>query len=175
MDSSPGAASPPDEIRIRTTTWQRTTPLLPTAVLTAVLFLTPGTEFRPPGGLLAVAAFWIALLVLGALVPSRLGITLTRSAIVIHTFRRRTIPWSDIQDMKIETTLGGRTVVLHETNDRRTELRVPTTGFLVRDSHFEEKFRTIEAWWTTHRGPDWPRRRRPRRGGTPNRPQSRTR
>ncbi|MFJ3422224.1 hypothetical protein ACIPN8_38535 [Streptomyces sp. NPDC086082] len=155
MGSSPDAASPPDEIRIRTTAWQRTTPLLPLAVLTAVLYLTPGTEFRPPGGLPAVAAFWIALLVLGTLVPSRLGITLTRSAIVVHTFRRRTIPWSDIQDMKIETTLGSRTVVLHETNGRRTELGVPTTGFLVRDSRFEEKFRTIEACWTTHRGPDW--------------------
>ncbi|MFJ2162305.1 hypothetical protein [Streptomyces sp. NPDC087856] len=125
MGSSPGAASPPDEIRIRTTAWQRTTPFLPTAILTAVLYLTPGTEFRPPGGLPAVTAFWIALLVLGALVPSRLGITLTRSAIVVHTFRRR------------------------------TELGVPTTGFLVRDSHFEEEFRTVEAWWTTHRGPDW--------------------
>jgi hypothetical protein len=136
MGSSPGAASPPEEIRIRTTAWQRTTPFLPLAVLTAVLYLTPGTEFRPPGGLPAVAAFWIALLVLGTLVPSRLGITLTPSAIVVHTFRRRT-------------------VVLHETNGRRTELGVPTTGFLVRDSHFEEKFRTIEACWTTHRDPDW--------------------
>ncbi|MGQ4430992.1 MULTISPECIES: hypothetical protein [unclassified Streptomyces] len=56
--------------------------------------------------------------------------------VVVHTFRRRT-------------------VVLHETNDRRTELGVPTKGFLVRDSHFEEKFRTIEACWTTHRSPDW--------------------
>ena len=155
MGSSPDAASPPDEIRIRTTAWQRTTPFLPTAVLTTVLYLTPGTEFRPPGGLPAVTAFWIVLLVLGALVPSRLGITLTRSAIVVHTFRRRTIPWSDIQSMKIETVLCSRTVVLHETTGRRTELGVPTTGFLVRDSRFEEKFRTIEAWWTTHRGPDW--------------------
>ncbi|MFJ2891856.1 hypothetical protein ACIO53_38030 [Streptomyces sp. NPDC087305] len=125
------------------------------AVLTAVLYLTPGTEFRPPGGLPAVTAFWIVLLVLGALFPSRLGITLTRSAIVVHTFRRRTIPWSDIQTMKIETILGSRTVVLHEATGRRTELGVPTTGFLVRDSRFEEKFRTVEAWWTTHRGPDW--------------------
>ncbi len=39
-----------------------------------------------------MAAFWTVLLVLGALLPSRLGITLTPSAIVIHTFRRRTIP-----------------------------------------------------------------------------------
>ncbi|MER7923897.1 hypothetical protein ABTY96_12350 [Streptomyces sp. NPDC096057] len=125
------------------------------AVLTAALFATPGSEFEPPGGLPAVAALWIVLLVVGGLVPSRLGVTLTPSAIVIHTFRGRTIPWSAIQGMEIKTVVGSSTVVLYEANGRRTELPVPTTGLLVRDRRFEEKFRTIGAWWMTHRGPDW--------------------
>lgn len=155
MDSSPSGRPSPDEVRIRMAVWQRTTPLLPMAVVTAVLFTTSGTEFRPPGGLLGVVAFWTVLLVLGNILPSRFGITLTPSAAVVHNLRRRTIPWSDIQAIQVQSTAGIKSIVLHEANGRSTELRAPTTGFLSWDRHFNEKLHTMETWWQTHRGPDW--------------------
>lgn len=101
MDSSPSGRPQPAEVRIRMAVWQRTTPLLPLAVLTTVLFTTAGTEFP------------------------------------------------------LRSTMGIRTIVLHEANGRGTELRAPTAGFLSWDRHFEKKFHTTETWWQTHRGPDW--------------------
>ena len=155
MDSSPSGRPQPAEVRIRMAVWQRVTPFLPLAVLTTVLFTTAGTEFPPPGGVPGVVAFWVAVLVLGNVLPARFGITLTPSAAVVHNVRRRTIPWSDIQAVQRQSTMGVRTIVLHEANGRSTELRAPTTGFLSWDSRFEKKFHTIETWWQTHRGPTW--------------------
>ncbi|MCX5235545.1 hypothetical protein OG824_10015 [Streptomyces prunicolor] len=40
-----------------------------------------------------MVAFWAVLLLLGSVLPSRFGITLTPSAAVVHNVRRRTIPW----------------------------------------------------------------------------------
>ncbi|WP_405949129.1 hypothetical protein OG588_24170 [Streptomyces prunicolor] len=135
--------------------WQRITPFLPTAVGTTVLFIASGTEFHPPGGLSGVVTFWVAVLVLGNILPSRFGITLTPSAAVVHNVRRRTIPWAEIQAIQVQSTAGIKSIVLHEANGRSTELRAPTTGFLSWDRHFNEKLHTIETWWQTHRGPDW--------------------
>ncbi|MFD4556001.1 hypothetical protein ACFWP5_17060 [Streptomyces sp. NPDC058469] len=123
--------------------------------MTAALFITSRTEMPPPGGLPGLVTFWIVLLALATLLPAYFGITLTPSAAVVRNVRRRTIPWSDIQAIQIESTLGTKSIVLHEANGRRTRLRAPTTGFPVWDRHFEEKFHTIGTWWLTHRGPDW--------------------
>ena len=122
--------------------------------MTAALFITSGTDLPVPGGLASLVAFWIVLLVLGTLPPS-LGVTLTPSGAVVHNLRRRTIPWADIQAIGIESVLGTRSIVLHETNGRRTELSAPRSGFLAWDRHFEEKFHVIGEWWMNHRGPDW--------------------
>lgn len=135
--------------------WQRITPLLPMAVMTAVLFTTAGPEMPPPGGVPGVVAFWAVLLLLNGVLPYRLGITLTASAAVVHNVRRRTIPWADIQAIQVQSSAGIKSIVLHEANGRSTELRAPTTGFLSWDRHFEKKLHTIDTWWQTHRGPDW--------------------
>ncbi|MEV0737646.1 hypothetical protein AB0I51_17095 [Streptomyces sp. NPDC050549] len=139
------------------TVWQRAIPFLPAFAISAAFFGTSTTEAgtTPPGGLPGLLAFWIALLILTALFPHRFGITLTPSAAVVHNLRRRTIPWSDIQAVQPESLFGTTTIVLYEANGRRTRLRAPSTGFLARDRHFEEKFHTIGTWWLTHRGPDW--------------------
>lgn len=123
--------------------------------MTAVLFITTGTEPPIPGGLAGLVTFWIVVLVLGAVFPSRFGVTLTPSGAVVHNLRRRTIPWADIQAVRIESVLGTRSVVLHVADGRRTELSAPRSGFLAWDRHFEEKFHVIGDWWMTHRGPDW--------------------
>ena len=155
VDSSQSGRPSPAEVRIRRAVWQWITPLLPMAVMTAVLFTTAGTEMPPPGGVPGVVAFWAVLLLLGSVLPSRFGITLTPSAAVVHNVRRRTIPWADIQAIQVQSTAGIKSIVLHEANGRSTELRAPTTGFLSWDRHFNEKLHTIETWWHTHRGPDW--------------------
>ncbi|MFJ9375284.1 hypothetical protein [Streptomyces sp. NPDC101455] len=125
------------------------------AVVTAAFYTAPGTDISPPGGVPGAVAFWVTLLVLGNILPFRLGITLTPSAAVVHNLRRRTIPWADIQAIQVQSSAGIKSIVLHEANGRSTELRAPTTGFLSWDRHFQDKLHTIETWWQTHRGPDW--------------------
>ncbi|MGW0824692.1 hypothetical protein [Streptomyces sp. NPDC002845] len=106
---------------------------------------------RPVG----LVVLWIAVLVLGVLLPFYFGVTLTSSAAVVHGLRRRTILWSDVQAIQVESIMGTRTVVIHEAGGRRTRLRAPTTGFLAWDRRFEEKFHVIGRWWLDHRGTDW--------------------
>lgn len=98
---------------------------------------------------------WGVLLPLLLITSRSFGITLTPSAAVVHDFRRRSIPWSDVQAVQIEVLLGSRTVVICEAGGRATRLRAPTTGFLGWDRGFEEKSHTIGGWWLDHRGPDW--------------------
>ncbi|KPI02346.1 hypothetical protein OK074_5347 [Actinobacteria bacterium OK074] len=158
MESSPNKApaSPQAELlRYRVTATQRVLSVLPLLfinILFALQFWTvgPATAELPP-----LATFCAAMLVLGVLLPSYFGVNLTPSAAVVHNFRRRTIPWADIQGIQIESILGARTVVLYEANGRRTRLRAPTTGFLAWDPGFEEKFHVIGGWWLEHRGPNW--------------------
>lgn len=155
MDSSESGRPSPAEVRYSATAWQRVTPLLPLTVLNVALLVTSWTGTPPPDEVTALVTIWIGLLFLGVLLPSWFGVTLTPSAAVVRNVRRRTIPWADIQAIQTESTLGTKSIVLHEANGHRTELRAPTTGFLSWDRHFDEKLHTMETWWQTHRGPDW--------------------
>ncbi|MHB9860539.1 hypothetical protein [Streptomyces sp. YIM S03343] len=89
------------------------------------------------------------------IIPAPPGITLTPSAAIVRRVRKRTIPWSNVQAIQVESYAGSRTVVIYEAGGRRTRLRAPITGFLSWDRGFEEKFHTIGRWWLAHRGPDW--------------------
>ncbi|MFJ4829468.1 hypothetical protein ACIP79_06015 [Streptomyces sp. NPDC088747] len=134
---------------------QRVLPVLP-AVFGGLAFAgLLGTDGTYSGGQVAVAALWAAALVLGSLLPFRFGVTLTPSAAVVHNLRRRTIPWSDVQAIRVEPVLGTSTVVIYEVSGRRTRLRAPTTGFLAWDRGFDEKFDVLGRWRWDHRGPDW--------------------
>ncbi|WP_405669428.1 hypothetical protein [Streptomyces sp. NBC_00055] len=97
------------------------------------------------------AALSLVLLILG----QYLGVTLTESRAIVHSLRRRTIQWSNVQAICVERFQGVQTVVIYEAGGRRTRLRAPITGFPSWDRGFEEKFRTIDRWWLDHRGPDW--------------------
>ncbi|MER5796450.1 hypothetical protein [Streptomyces sp. NPDC001980] len=98
---------------------------------------------------------WGVLLPLVLITSRRFGVTLTPSAAIVHGLRRRTILWSNVQAIRVESVLGSRTVAIYEAGGRHTRLRAPTTGFLSWDRSFEEKFHTIGRWWLAHRGPDW--------------------
>lgn len=145
-------------MRYRLTLWQQTTPFLPAVIMTTAVSIPSAPDVPdvpPPGGLTGLVTFWIVLLALGPALSFRFGITLTPTAAVVHNLRRRTIPWSGIQGVQIESVLGTRSVVLYEAGGRRTVLRAPQTAFLSWDRHFEEKFHVVGEWWLSHRGPDW--------------------
>ncbi|MFF5147427.1 hypothetical protein ACFY6U_48250 [Streptomyces sp. NPDC013157] len=147
---------PQERVRYRLTTSQRLLPVLPgfTVALTPqVPLLLDRQSFDPviiPG-----LVIWGVLLPLVLLASRSFGVTLTPSEAIAHNLRRRTIRWSNVQAVQIESLLGSRTVVIYEVGGRRTRLRAPTTGFLSWDRSFEEKFHTIGRWWLDHRGPDW--------------------
>ncbi|MFE9446504.1 hypothetical protein ACFYO2_48300 [Streptomyces sp. NPDC006602] len=98
---------------------------------------------------------WTAMLLVLLILGQHFGVTLTESTAVVHSLRRRTIHWSNVQAIRVERLHGNQIVVIYEAGGRRTRLRAPITGFLCWDREFEEKFRTIGRWWLDHRGPDW--------------------
>ncbi|WP_369225394.1 hypothetical protein AB5J52_31550 [Streptomyces sp. R39] len=155
MGESPGAAVPPEGVRYRLTPLQRVLPMLPPGAISLgqTLLWWDGGSSEPV--LATGLVIWGVLLPLVLITSRSFGITLTPSAAVVHGFRRRSIPWSDVQAVQIESLFGNRTVVIYEAGGRATRLRAPSTGFLSWDRGFEEKFHTIGRWWLDHRGPDW--------------------
>ncbi|MEU9454822.1 hypothetical protein [Streptomyces sp. NPDC048277] len=154
MEQSQVEVVPPERVRYRLTHLQHLLSLLPAIIVTGsqFLFWWGGEPFAPVRGSLLICC----LLVPAALIASwPFGVTLTPSAAIVHTLRRRTVPWSNVQAIQIESLLGSRTVVIYEAGGRTTRLRAPITGFLNWDRGFEEKFHTIGRWWLAHRGPDW--------------------
>jgi len=99
---------------------------------------------------IATGVFIVLLFLVGTLMSWSFGITLTPTEARVHNLRRRVIRWSDVRAVTVEAQLGTRFVVLHEAN-RRTRLRAPATGLLMRDRRFEEKYHTIGQWWLDHR------------------------
>ncbi|MFI5631393.1 hypothetical protein ACIA8E_18860 [Streptomyces sp. NPDC051664] len=149
-------AVPPEHIRYRCTRPQRVLPVLPLLVIvvgtTVIDWMTlkrAGSEIAEPLGT------WAALLLVFLIIGQYFGVTLTESTAIVHSLRRRTIHWSNVQAIRVERFQGLQTVVIYEAGGRRTRLRAPITGFLCWDRGFEEKFRTIGRWWLDHRGPDW--------------------
>jgi len=143
-------------IRYRMTLAQRVGSVLPVVVVmgiaTTVLALSGGLY---PGDVRDTGTFAAALLVVAS-VPRRDGVALTPSAAIVYGWRRRTIAWSRIQSIQVESMFGERAVVLYEAGGRRTRLRAPSsTPLIAWDSKFEEKFHTIGQWWLGHRGADW--------------------
>ncbi|MFF7986606.1 hypothetical protein ACFZDK_47285 [Streptomyces sp. NPDC007901] len=148
------AMSSAECVRYRLTRLQRLLSALPSVIVTAfqvLLWLSGGSS----GPVLFTLAMWAVLLPVALIVPRPFGVTLTPSAAVVRNLRRRTIPWSNVQAVRVESLLGSRTVVIYEAGGRATRLRAPITGFLNWDRGFGEKFHTIGRWWLDHRGPDW--------------------
>ncbi|KUJ58470.1 hypothetical protein AB0N87_39190 [Streptomyces sp. NPDC093228] len=156
MGQSQVAAVPPERIRYRLTPLQRLLPVLPGVLVimgAPVLMWLDGGPLDPV--LVSMLIAWGVLVPLLLITSRPFGITLTPSAAVVHNLRRRTIPWSNVQAIQVDSLFGSRTVVLYEAGGRRTRLRAPITGFPSVDRRFEEKFHTIGRWWLDHRGPDW--------------------
>ncbi|MET8454523.1 hypothetical protein [Streptomyces sp. NPDC005209] len=154
MEQSQVEAGSPESVRYRLTRRQRLLSVLPAVVVMpcqVLLWLDGG----PTGPLFVSLLTWGVLVPVALIISRPFGVTLTPSAAVVHNLRRRTIPWSNVQGIRIESLFGSRIVAIYEAGGRRTRLRAPITGFLSWDRSFEEKFHTIGRWWLDHRGPDW--------------------
>lgn len=81
------------------------------------------------------------------------GTSLTHKGAVLHALPSMTIPWADVHEIEVETSLGISTVVIHHGEGRRTRLNAPTTGPLGRDDEFQDKVRIMRTWWASHRLP----------------------
>ena len=79
------------------------------------------------------------------------GLVLTPWTAEVTKLRQRIVWWPDVREIRVERHQLMRTIVLYEHNGQRTRLRVPITGFLAWDRHFEEKYHTIGHWWLEHR------------------------
>ncbi|MFD4503304.1 hypothetical protein [Streptomyces sp. NPDC058457] len=154
MEQSQVETMPSERIRYRLTPLQSLPSVAPAIIITAVQVLF-WLDDGPFGPVIASLLMWGVLLPVVLVTSRRLGVTLTPSAAIVHNLRRRTVPWSNVQAIQIESLLGSRTVVIYEAGGRCTRLRAPITGFLSWDRSFEEKFHTIGRWWLDHRGPDW--------------------
>jgi hypothetical protein len=94
-------------------------------------------------------AIW--LLVGGA--NSWFGINLTPTVAVVHGFRRRRIPWPQIQGVAPEPFMGGWRVVLSTNTGKRIPLRAPIIDlFGTNKRGFHNGFHTIGQWWLQHGG-----------------------
>jgi hypothetical protein len=156
MEQSQVEAIPPECVRYRLTRLQRVLPVLPGIVVVMAFQVLFWLDGGPLGPVLVSALFMAVALPFVVLITSRpFGVTLTPSAAIVHNLRRRTIPWSNVQAIQIESLRGSRTVVIYEAGGRCTRLRAPIAGFLSWDRSFEEKFHTIGRWWLNHRGSDW--------------------
>lgn len=74
------------------------------------------------------------------------GVTLTPSALHIHSLQPRAIPWPDIASPSTDRLLGTTYVIVWETSGRSTRSRAPITGLLAWDDDFDAKYQTIRAW-----------------------------
>ncbi|HSR22477.1 MAG TPA: hypothetical protein VLW53_02925, partial [Candidatus Eisenbacteria bacterium] len=80
------------------------------------------------------------------------GTSLTRRGLVVHAVPTLVIPWDQVHEIEVESSLGISTVVVHHGERRRTRLSAPTTGLLGRDAEFHDKVREMRSWWAAHRG-----------------------
>jgi hypothetical protein len=96
--------------------------------------------------LVSAATFFSTWIVGSAILCRWQGVTLTRSALYVHSLRPRAIPWPDIAWLSTDLLLGTTYVIVWETSGRSTRLRAPITGPLAWDDDFDAKYQTIRAW-----------------------------
>jgi hypothetical protein len=74
-------------------------------------------------------------------------------AVLVDPFRRRRIPWRDVQAI----TMGGWTdhhTTLHLANGRTVRCAYPCRSLFAR-RRVEADYHRVGQWWLAHRGPDW--------------------
>lgn len=118
-------------------TWRQVVPL---GLLTGVLVM---LFYRSTSGIpIAVGG------AIGGVMGMRQGrVLLSPESVTVSRFGRRTIPWTEVDEVRRVHPLGGNGVQL-VVDGRRVALAAPVhTPFLSPDPEFEEKAATIERYW----------------------------
>jgi hypothetical protein len=100
----------------------------------------------------------LALLVFAVMICVRVlvagAIELTPSHLVERGFRRRSIPWSRIQDIDVHR---GRVQVWSDDGAvHRLAAPIPK-GWYWPGDRFDTEYNQLGQWWVEHRGADWQR------------------
>jgi len=109
--------------------------------------------------------YWLTLGGIGvaaALRARTLGVDLTRESANLRGFRRRSIPWQEVQAV-VRYGSGSMGVRLILEHGKRVTLRAPRTDGISGVAQFDRDFDCIDQWWLAHRGESW----RPANAETP--------
>ena len=101
--------------------------------------------------------YWMSLgciSVATALWNRTLGVDLTRESANLRGFRRRSVPWQEVQAV-VRNGSGSMGVRLILEHGKRVTLRAPRTNGLFGAAQFEWDFHRIDQWWLAHRGKSW--------------------
>jgi hypothetical protein len=96
--------------------------------------------------------------VLESLLIRSFGIDLTPESANVRGFRRRRVPWSQIQAVLGFRQMGADRVALVLDSGERVVLRMPATYLgsgAATDVKYREDFHRLGQWWLAHRGPSW--------------------
>jgi hypothetical protein len=84
------------------------------------------------------------------------GIDLTPDSAVVRGFRRRTVPWREVQAVvRHDKSTGSSLVRLILENGEPVTLRFPTSLRSQWDRESKGDFQRIDQWWQEHRGDSW--------------------
>jgi hypothetical protein len=104
------------------------------------------------GGLGVAAALW----------ARTLGVVLTGESANLRGFRRRSVPWQEVQAV-VRYGSGSMGVRLILEDGKRVTLRAPRTDGIFGAAQFDRDFHRVDQWWLAHRGESW----RPANAETP--------
>ena len=107
------------------------------------------------GGSRETALAGLVLIVMAAM-TWWVGTSLTARGVVVHALPTLVIPWDDVQQIEVVSSLGISTVVVHHGRaalgtTRRTRLAAPTSGPMGYDAHFQDKVGVLRSSWAAHR------------------------
>jgi hypothetical protein len=109
---------------------------------------------------------WLALLWLGlgcgsasiALQQWNSGVDLSPEHAIVRGFRRRNVPWREVQEVISHTKSNGTSEVgLILENGESVMLRAPTSFWRKYDDQYERDFHCLDQYWLAHRGGSWHR------------------
>jgi hypothetical protein len=83
------------------------------------------------------------------------GVDLTPESANLRGFRRRSIPWQEVQAVLRYERIGSRMVRLIPDNGKPVTLRAPTSLWGLGGAAYERDFHRIGQWWLEHRGESW--------------------
>jgi hypothetical protein len=84
------------------------------------------------------------------------GVDLTPQHAIVRGFRRRNVPWREIQGVISHKKSNGTSfVALILENGESVILQAPNSGWDRVDAQYEEDLHYIDQYWLAHRGESW--------------------